>query len=59
MDPKIEGENRSLKDAIIESIRENITEEIGIYILSGYTLFSGKKPHFEESTSLETQLKDK
>jgi len=52
--PKVESDFRKMKQILIETIREPLTKEIGVFFLSGSSLFASEKPSFSQSISFKT-----
>ena len=52
--PKVESDFRKMKQLLIETIREPLSKEIGIFFLSGSSLFASEKPSFSQSISFKT-----
>ena len=52
--PKVESDFRKMKQILIETIREPLSKEIGIFFLSGSSLFASEKPSFTQSISFKT-----
>lgn len=57
--PKVESDFRKVKQMLIESIKESLMKEIGMFFLSGSTLFGSEKPNFSQSISFKTCFEKK
>lgn len=47
IEPKVVSDSRDLRQKLVSSIREQLTADIGFYILTGSTIYATQKPTFE------------